>query len=247
MAHIIVTIQVEGIQLHIHTPGIMAKHDTFGGLVEKVTPLGVQESLLIAVIKASLTSSVCRSFAEAVLKIFLFALHVDSMDGGSLYCATNELTIDGLSKKYFVLVHGGGFTAWCWHKTITLLAEAGFKVTTMDVTGVSIHSFDINSITSLPQYAKPPIAFLGMLADGEKVILVGHEFDGARISFAMELFLSKVSKAEYVTVVNMQSLILFFSLREYFGMEIIDSRFATNIVHNPNLEDKVLIDSGVLL
>ncbi|OIT19496.1 hypothetical protein A4A49_41921, partial [Nicotiana attenuata] len=76
------------------------------------------------------------------------------------------------------------------------------------------------------------------------VILVGQEFDGARISFAMELFLSKVSKAAFVTVANMQRLILFFSLREYFGMEKIGSRFATNIVHNPNLEDKVLIGGG---
>nr|XP_016473701.1 PREDICTED: uncharacterized protein LOC107795555 [Nicotiana tabacum]XP_016473702.1 PREDICTED: uncharacterized protein LOC107795555 [Nicotiana tabacum]XP_016473703.1 PREDICTED: uncharacterized protein LOC107795555 [Nicotiana tabacum]XP_016473704.1 PREDICTED: uncharacterized protein LOC107795555 [Nicotiana tabacum]XP_016473705.1 PREDICTED: uncharacterized protein LOC107795555 [Nicotiana tabacum]XP_016473707.1 PREDICTED: uncharacterized protein LOC107795555 [Nicotiana tabacum]XP_016473708.1 PR len=142
MAHIIETIQVERIKLHIHIPGVMAKHYTFGGLVEKVTPLGVQESLLIAVIKASLKlvilvlrcgNSVCISFVEAVLKILLSALHVDSMDSGSLYCilthnlvafsdviqkynyveeATNELTIDGLSKIYFVLVHDGGFTAW---------------------------------------------------------------------------------------------------------------------------------------
>ncbi|XP_009782139.2 putative methylesterase 11, chloroplastic [Nicotiana tabacum] len=109
-----------------------------------------------------------------------------------------ELTIDDLETNHFVLVHGGGFGAWCWYKTIALLEEAGFKVTAVDLTGSGIHSFDTNSITSLSQYAKPLTDFLETLADGKKVILVGHDFGGACISFAMELYPSKVSKAIFV-------------------------------------------------
>ncbi|KAK4366645.1 hypothetical protein RND71_014525 [Anisodus tanguticus] len=109
-----------------------------------------------------------------------------------------ELTIDDLETNHFVLVHGGGFGAWCWYKTIALLEEAGFKVTAVDLTGSGVHSFDTNSIISLSQYAKPLSDFLEKLDDGEKVILVGHDFGGACISFAIELYPSKVSKAVFV-------------------------------------------------
>jgi len=75
-----------------------------------------------------------------------------------------------LETYHFVLVHGGGFGAWCWYKTIALLEEGGFKVTAVDLTGSGIHSFDTNKITSLSQYAKPLSEFLERLAEGEKVI-----------------------------------------------------------------------------
>ncbi|KAK4338789.1 hypothetical protein RND71_040251 [Anisodus tanguticus] len=116
-----------------------------------------------------------------------------------------ELTIDDLDTNHFVLVHGGGFGAWCWYKTIALLEEAGFKVTAVDLTGSGVHSFDTNSITSLSQYTKPLTDFLEKLADGEKVILVGHAFGGTCISFAMELYPSKVSKAVFVAATMLTS------------------------------------------
>ncbi|XP_059283984.1 putative methylesterase 11, chloroplastic isoform X1 [Lycium ferocissimum] len=116
-----------------------------------------------------------------------------------------ELTIDDLETNHFVLVHGGGFGAWCWYKTIALLEEAGFKVTAVDLTGSGVHSSDTNSITSLSQYAKPLTDFLEKLVDGEKVILVGHDFGGACVSFAMELYPSKVSKAVFVAATMLTS------------------------------------------
>ncbi|XP_060190028.1 putative methylesterase 11, chloroplastic isoform X2 [Lycium barbarum] len=116
-----------------------------------------------------------------------------------------ELTIDDLETNHFVLVHGGGFGAWCWYKTIALLEEAGFKVTAVDLTGSGVHSSDTNSIISLSQYAKPLTDFLQKLADGEKVILVGHDFGGACVSFAMELYPSKVSKAVFVAATMLTS------------------------------------------
>ncbi|CAL5367702.1 unnamed protein product [Camellia sinensis] len=57
-----------------------------------------------------------------------------------------EVKHDELETNHFVLVHGGGFGAWCWYKTIALLEEGGFRVTAIDLTGSGIHSFDTNSI-----------------------------------------------------------------------------------------------------
>ncbi|XP_056169893.1 putative methylesterase 11, chloroplastic isoform X2 [Syzygium oleosum] len=111
---------------------------------------------------------------------------------------SQEIKIDDLETDHFILVHGGGFGAWCWYKTIALLEEGGFKVTAIDLTGSGIHSFDTNGVTSLSQYVKPLTDFLEKLADGEKVILVGHDFGGACISYAMELLPSKISKAIFV-------------------------------------------------
>ncbi|KAI8016831.1 hypothetical protein LOK49_LG04G03392 [Camellia lanceoleosa] len=105
---------------------------------------------------------------------------------------------DDLETNHFVLVHGGGFGAWCWYKTIALLEECGYRVTAIDLTGSGIHSFDTNSITSLSQYVKPLTVFLEKLADAEKVILVGHDFGGTCVSYAMELFPNKVSKAVFI-------------------------------------------------
>ncbi|MQL72919.1 hypothetical protein Taro_005271 [Colocasia esculenta] len=150
-----------------------------------------------------------------------------------------DLKIDDLETSHFVLVHGGGFGAWCWYKTIVLLEECGFKVTAVDLTGSGVHSFDTNHITSLSQYVKPLADFLEKLADGEKVysffvslfffsftsayrrgicnlglatvneasqvILVGHDFGGACISYAMEIFPSKIAKAVFISAAMLKS------------------------------------------
>lgn len=85
------------------------------------------------------------------------------------FSVLQEIKIDDLETNHFILVHGGGFGAWCWYKTIALLEEGGFKVTAIDLTGSGIHSFDTNGVTSLSQYVKPLTDFLEKLADGEKV------------------------------------------------------------------------------
>ena len=68
-----------------------------------------------------------------------------------------------------MLVHGGGFGAWCWYKTMTLLEEAGFKVDAVDLTGSGVSSSDTNSVTSLAQYVKPLTDILDKLDNGKKV------------------------------------------------------------------------------
>lgn len=109
-----------------------------------------------------------------------------------------DIKLEDLQTTHFVLVHGGGFGAWCWYKTIALLEESGFKVTAIDLTGSGIHSFDTNKITSLSHYTKPLADFFDSLNEGEKVILVGHDFGGACVSYAMELFPSRIAKAVFV-------------------------------------------------
>ncbi|GMH15129.1 hypothetical protein Nepgr_016970 [Nepenthes gracilis] len=128
-----------------------------------------------------------------------------------------DVELDGLETNHFVLVHGGGFGAWCWYKTIALLEKGGFKVAAIDLTGSGIHSFETNNVTSLSQYVKPLTDFLDQLPGEEKVILVGHDFGGACISSAMELFPSKVSKAVFVAATMLttgQSTIDIFSPQE---------------------------------
>lgn len=92
------------------------------------------------------------------------------------HLVNQEVKLDELETNHFVLVHGGGFGAWCWYKTITLLEECGFRVTAIDLTGSGINSFNANNILSLSQYVKPLTHLLEKLAGEEKVILVGHDF-----------------------------------------------------------------------
>ncbi|KAF2325441.1 hypothetical protein GH714_028730 [Hevea brasiliensis] len=109
-----------------------------------------------------------------------------------------DLKIEDLETKHFVLVHGGGFGAWCWYKIITLLVESGFRVDAVDLTGSGTHSSDTNSIKTLSQYIKPLTDIFNKLQEGEKVILVGHDIGGACISYMMELFPSQIAKSVFI-------------------------------------------------
>lgn len=105
---------------------------------------------------------------------------------------------ENLETKTFVLIHGGGFGAWSWYKSIALLESSGFVTKALDLTGSGIDSTNTNKITSLEHYAQPLIEFLGKLPDNEKVILVGHSFGGACISYAMERYPKKIAKAIFI-------------------------------------------------
>ncbi|KAJ9187378.1 hypothetical protein P3X46_002839 [Hevea brasiliensis] len=109
-----------------------------------------------------------------------------------------DLKIEDLETKHLVLVHGGGFGAWCWYKIITLLVESGFRVDAVDLTGSGTHSSDTNSIKTLSQYIKPLTDIFNKLQEGEKVILVGHDIGGACISCMMELFPSQIAKSVFI-------------------------------------------------
>ncbi|KAL9382423.1 hypothetical protein Peur_025458 [Populus x canadensis] len=106
--------------------------------------------------------------------------------------------LENINVKKFVLVHGEGFGAWCWYKTIALLEEAGLVPIAIDLTGSGIDLADTNSVTTLAEYSKPLISYLENLPEDEQVFLVGHSSGGACVSYALEHFPKKISKAIFL-------------------------------------------------
>ncbi|KAL5220408.1 hypothetical protein ABZP36_025121 [Zizania latifolia] len=110
-----------------------------------------------------------------------------------------HIVLENLETKKIVLVHGEGFGAWCWYKTISLLEEAGLDPVALDLTGSGIDNADTNSIATLADYSKPLIDYLNKLPENEKVILVGHSCGGASVSYALQRYPQKISKAVFLT------------------------------------------------
>lgn len=110
--------------------------------------------------------------------------------------------------KHIVLVHGGGFGAWCWYKLLASFEEAGFAANAIDLAGSGIDSTDPNHISTIELYVKPLINYMEKIPETEKVMLVGHDFGGACISYVMERFPEKIAKSVFVSatmVANGQS------------------------------------------
>ncbi|KAG5233178.1 hydrolase family protein [Salix suchowensis] len=106
--------------------------------------------------------------------------------------------LENIKFKKFVLVHGEGFGAWCWYKTIALLEETGLVPIAIDLTGCGIDLADTNNVTTLAEYSKPLISYLQNLPEDEQVILVGHSTGGACVSYALEHCPQKISKAIFL-------------------------------------------------
>ncbi|KAL2503434.1 putative methylesterase 12 [Abeliophyllum distichum] len=106
--------------------------------------------------------------------------------------------LENVRTKKFVLIHGEGFGAWCWYKTIALLEESGLLPIALDLTGSGIDLTDTNGVTTLAYYSKPLIEHLQNLPEDEKVILVGHSSGGACVSYALQHFPQKISKAVFL-------------------------------------------------
>jgi hypothetical protein len=69
------------------------------------------------------------------------------------------------------LIHGEGFGAWCWYKTVALLEEVGLQPVALDLTGSGIDLTDSNNVTTLAEYSKPLTVYLENLPEDEKVQL----------------------------------------------------------------------------
>lgn len=82
-----------------------------------------------------------------------------------------QIVLENLETKKIVLVHGEGFGAWCWYKTISHLEEAGLEPVALDLTGSGIDHTDTNSIATLGDYSKPLIDYLDKLPEDEKVTI----------------------------------------------------------------------------
>ena len=86
-------------------------------------------------------------------------------------CFQAQIVLENLETKKIVLVHGEGFGAWCWYKTISHLEEAGLEPVALDLTGSGIDHTDTNSIATLADYSKPLIDYLDKLPEDEKVAI----------------------------------------------------------------------------
>ncbi|KAK6940350.1 Alpha/beta hydrolase fold-1 [Dillenia turbinata] len=106
--------------------------------------------------------------------------------------------LENIKLKKFIFIHGEGLGAWCWYKTIALLEEVGLHTIALDLMGSGIDLTDSNSVTTLADYSKPLTNYLDNLPEDEKVILVGHGFGGACISYALEHYPKKISKAIFL-------------------------------------------------
>ncbi|KAI0494336.1 hypothetical protein KFK09_024470 [Dendrobium nobile] len=113
--------------------------------------------------------------------------------------------LENIETKKVILVHGEGLGAWCWYKIVPMMEEAGMHPVALDLAGSGANDcININNITSLEDYSKPLMNYLCSLTGDEKVILVGHSCGGATISYAMEKYPNKISKAIFLcaTMVN---------------------------------------------
>lgn len=77
--------------------------------------------------------------------------------------------LENIKTKKIVLVHGEGFGAWCWYKTIALLEESGLLPVSLDLSGSGINMTNTNNVTTLVDYSKPLVDYLQSLSEDEKV------------------------------------------------------------------------------
>eukprot|EP00253_Pinus_taeda_P002469 PITA_02469 len=94
-------------------------------------------------------------------------------------------------QEHFVLIHGLGHGAWCWYKIVTLLKQKGHRVAALDLNRAAPNSIE--------HYAKPLLDYISNLGNDEKVTLVGHSLGGCPLSYAMEMYPTKISKAIFVS------------------------------------------------
>ncbi|CAH2078853.1 unnamed protein product [Thlaspi arvense] len=104
----------------------------------------------------------------------------------------------GDSVIHFVFVHGASHGGWCWYKLINLLVAAGYKATSVDLTGAGINLTDSNTVFDCDHYNRPLFSFLSDLPPHHKIILVGHSIGGGSITAALCKFTDKISMAVYL-------------------------------------------------
>lgn len=93
--------------------------------------------------------------------------------------------LENIKTKKIVLVHGEGFGAWCWYKTIALLEESGLLPISLDLSGSGINMTNTNNVTTLVDYSKPLVDYLQSLSADEKVREFLQDLSGTYICFLL--------------------------------------------------------------
>ncbi|XP_020575566.1 methylesterase 3-like [Phalaenopsis equestris] len=98
-----------------------------------------------------------------------------------------------------ILVHGGGHGAWCWYKVVAMVRSQG-SVTAVDLAASGSDPRRIpEDVSSFDEYSQPLMDLMASVAEGEKVVLVGHSFGGISLATAMEAFPEKIAVAVFVS------------------------------------------------
>jgi pimeloyl-ACP methyl ester carboxylesterase len=97
----------------------------------------------------------------------------------------------------FVLVPGASHTAWCWHKLVPLLEEAGHSVKAIDLPGTGENRSIEPRDATLAVWARYVASEVSSAED--PVLLAGHSRGGYVISEAAELVPDAVAGLIYVS------------------------------------------------
>jgi len=95
----------------------------------------------------------------------------------------------------YVLIHGSWHGAWCWHKVIPLLEQAGHKAIAIDLPGHGRDWTPAGEVT-MQSYVDSVVEVLD--EQPEPVILVGHSRGGIVISQSAEARPDKVKALVYL-------------------------------------------------
>ncbi|KAI0495514.1 hypothetical protein KFK09_021815 [Dendrobium nobile] len=101
-----------------------------------------------------------------------------------------------------ILVHGGGHGAWCWYKVVAILRSQGYSVTAVDLAACGSDPRRMpEDVSTFDEYAQPLMDLMASVAEGEKVVLVGHSFGGFSLAKAMDAFPEKIAVAVFVSAI----------------------------------------------
>lgn len=95
----------------------------------------------------------------------------------------------------FVLVHGSWHGAWCWHKVVPLLQQAGHRAIALDLPG---HGRDWTPARDISMQSYVDAVTKVLDAQAEPVILVGHSRGGIVISQTAEQRPEKIRTLVYL-------------------------------------------------
>lgn len=97
----------------------------------------------------------------------------------------------------FVLVHGAWHGGWCWSRVAGILRARGHDVTTPTQTGVGEKSHLLSKDITLTTFGTDIVNHL-KFEELDDVVLVGHSFGGASISYAAEKMTDRIQRLVYL-------------------------------------------------
>jgi pimeloyl-ACP methyl ester carboxylesterase len=102
-----------------------------------------------------------------------------------------------MSKRTFVLIHGGGHGGWCYQRVTPLLREAGHDVYVPSLTGLADRAHLLTPDTDLDTHITDVVNLLSY-EDLSDVILVGHSYGGMVITGAADRAIDGVGHLVYL-------------------------------------------------